>query len=94
MSHTRVKIKYNIEGSYGSIEERTLFAHHNHSCDYLTFYDQDGSIIMTIPDSIENNLLDAMNNLLRPFKSGSFNELCDGIEHLTVDDMKLCGILK
>ena len=92
MSHTRLKIKYNTEGSYGSIEERTLFAHHNHSCDYLTFYDEDGSIILTVPDSIENNILDAMNSLIRPWKSGSSDELCDGIEYLTVDEFKRIGI--
>ena len=44
MSHYRLKTKYNTEGAYGSTEENEVFAHHNLSCDYVTFYDENGEL--------------------------------------------------
>jgi hypothetical protein len=90
MSHYRVKTKYNVEGSYGSTEKRELFCHHNLSCDYVTFYDEDGTFIMTIPDTMDNNLLDAINRLYAPFEPN--HELADGVEHMDKEDKEKCKL--
>lgn len=88
MSHLRVKTTYNEEGSYGSVEKKTLYAHHNLSCDYTTFYDHDGSVILSFPDTIDNNIFDAMASLSAPKKDTCSDELCDGVEYMTPDDMR------
>ena len=43
MSHVRVKTEYQVEGAYGSTEKKILYAHHNNSCDVVTFFDEDGT---------------------------------------------------
>lgn len=91
MSHYRLKTKYNSEGAYGSIDEQTVYAHHNLSCDYVSFYDKDGHFIMAIPDTISNNLLDAINRLYAPFKNHG-NIFVDGVESMDEEDCKKCGI--
>lgn len=65
MSHSRIKTTYNTEGNYGSTETHTLYADHNDCADYVTFYDETGAIIMTVPDTIDNNILDAINRLYK-----------------------------
>jgi hypothetical protein len=52
MSHVRIKTKYKEEGTYGSTEEHTIYADHNNCCDYVTFYDEKGEILLTVPDTI------------------------------------------
>ena len=84
MSHYRVKTKYNEEGAYGSVDEKVLYAHHNLSCDYVTFFDENGNVIMTVPDTMDNNILDAINRLYMPFKKD--NILDEGIEFMNADD--------
>lgn len=86
MSHYRLKTKYNSEGSYGSIDEKTLYVHHNLSCDYVTFFDENGEVIMTIPDTIDNNLLDAVNRLYKPFTNGK--KFVDNVERMTDEDIE------
>ena len=83
MSHTRVKTTYEVQGSYGSTETIELFCHHNHSCDYITFYDKDGDIVgMQFGEWIKgNDLWDAMNRLWFPFKNEWGKELKDGVEY-------------
>jgi len=90
MSHYRLKTKYNSEGAYGSTEEHVLFAHHNLSCDYVTFYDENGTCIMSIPDTIDNNLLDAINKLYAPFEKDS--KIIEGVETMTKEDREKCGL--
>jgi len=48
MSHTRIKTTYKSEGPYGSTEYQTLYCHHNHTCDFVTFYHEDGSYVEMI----------------------------------------------
>lgn len=60
MSRNYYKTKYNEEGDYGTINERTLYVSHNVSSDYVTFYDEDGSILLVVPDTLNNNILDAI----------------------------------
>ena len=86
MSHTRVKTTYNVQGNYGSTETKTLYCHHNHSSDYVVFYDEDGSITQMCFNEWEtnNNLWDAMNRLWYPFKDKwGTSELKDGVKYYT-----------
>jgi len=87
MSHLRVKTKYNTEGSFGSTEEKTLYAHHNLSSDYVTFYDDDGDVIMVVPDTIDNNVLDAINRLYDPYE-GNGRKLKQDINQMSSEEMK------
>lgn len=83
MSHTRVKTTYNIEGAYGGTEVKTLYCHHNHTCDCVTFYDDDGDVqTMSFSEWCSgNDLWDAMNKLWSPFKNKWGEELKDGVEY-------------
>lgn len=64
MSHTRVKVKYEEEGPWGSTTDETLYCDHNHSSDMVTFYHADGSIMLTINEFSSNNLWSAMETLM------------------------------
>lgn len=66
MSSYTVKTTYNTEGDYGSTEKHTLYANHNNSSDYVTFFDEKGERILTVPDTLDNNILDAINRLYAP----------------------------
>jgi hypothetical protein len=84
MSHTKVKTTYSVEGAYASTETKTLYCHHNHSSDYATFYDEDGSTTIMCFGEWEtgNDLWDAMNRLWFPYKGEwGRSELKDGVEH-------------
>lgn len=91
MSHYKLKTKYNTDGAYGVNEEKTIYAHHNLCNDYVTFYDENGGFIMAIPDTIDNNILDAINRLYLPFKDINQN-FVDGVEKMTEEDSNKCGI--
>jgi len=82
MSHTRVKTKYNERGPYGSVNERTLYCHHNHCVDITLFYNEDGSIVDAVFDDEENGLWEAMNRLWSPFKDRRV--LISGVEFYSV----------
>jgi len=83
MSHTKVKTTYEAEGAYASTEVRILYCHHNHSCDYVTFYDEWGNVQSMCFGSWSsgNDLWDAMNRLWFPFKDEWYGELLDGVEY-------------
>ena len=70
-----------MDGSYGSIEEYPLYCIHNHSTDYVSFYDENGNNILTIPDTIDNNLLDAINRLYNYYNNEGVN-----IEYMTHEE--------
>jgi hypothetical protein len=101
MSHLRVKTKYMVPdigiGTY-TMKERTLYAHHNLGSDCVTFYDEDGTVILFIEqDTEENNIIDAINRLWWPYKERAHgaawtDDLNDGVEHMDLDDQKKCGI--
>jgi len=90
MSHIRVKTKYQVQGAYGSTEKRTLYAHHNNSCDVVTFFDEDGTYLFSVEDTIDNNLMDAINRLYAPHKNSS--ELDDNVQYMDADDRSKCGL--
>lgn len=83
MSHTRVKTTYSLEGPYGSTETVELYCHHNHSCDVTTFYDKDGCVTEMQFWSWDkgNDLWDAMERLIFPFKDEWGGELKDDVEY-------------
>ena len=83
MSHTRVKTTYSVAGAYGSTETKTLYCHHVHSGDCVTFYDEDGSVMAMAFESwiTGDDLWDAMNRLWYPFKDEWNGQLKDGVEY-------------
>ena len=88
MSHYRLKTKYNTEGSYGSVDTKTLYAHHNLSCDIVSFYDEDGDCIISVEDTLENNLLNAINRLYAPFKE-NMRDYVDEVEPMTKEEREM-----
>jgi len=93
MSSVRVKTTYNTEGPHGTTEEHSIYANHNNSSDYVTYYDENGDIILVVPDTIDNNILDAIMKLYVPqtYKDNQVR-LKDGIEHMTKEDRKICNL--
>lgn len=87
MSHIRIKTKYLTEGNYGSIDENTLFCHHNNCSDYVSFYYEDGTHILTVPDTIDNNILEAINRLYNYYNPNSENKLNEYIEFMAKEDI-------
>lgn len=91
MSHVRVKTEYQVEGVYGSTEKKTLYAHHNNSCDVVTFFAEDGTYLFSVEDTINNNLMDAINRLYAPYKNAA-GELNNDVQFMDVDDMSKCDL--
>jgi hypothetical protein len=83
MSHTRVKMNYEVCGSFASTEVRTLYCHHNHSADFMTFYEENGSIADMFFESWSSgkDKWDAMIALSFPFKNEWGGELLEGVEY-------------
>lgn len=85
MSSTYLKTKYNEEGAHGRTEEKILYVHHNNSVDIVTFYDENGQYLIHVEDTLDNNLLDAINRLF-------LGKLEEGVELLTEEDKNKCGL--
>lgn len=79
MSKYRVKTEYLTIGAYGSSEKHTLYATHNNSCDIITFYEEDGSILFCVENTEKNNLFDAIQRLYAPFNKNG--ELIENVEY-------------
>lgn len=60
MSHSIFKTQYFESGNYGSVIEKTVYADYDNSCDIVTFYDNDGDTLLTVEDTLDNNILQAM----------------------------------
>ena len=86
MSHVKIKTKYNTEGNYGIIEEEILYCDHNNCSDHVTFYYSDGTPILTVPDTLDNNILDAINRLYFYYNDKSENGLNKNIDYMTNED--------
>jgi hypothetical protein len=89
MSHYRLKTTYNEMGAYGSLDKKTIYAHHNLSCDIVSFYDEKGNHILSVEDTMDNNILDAINKLYAPWKESQ--QLMKGIEYMEPEEFKLIG---
>ena len=88
MSHIRCKTKYNKEGSYGSVDTEVLYAHHNLSCDIVSFYDEDGDCILSVDDTMDNNLLDGINRLYAPHEYDT-RSYVEGVESMNKEECEL-----
>ena len=81
MSHTRVKGSYSVEIGWGNTESKTVYCHHNHTCDCVTFYDEEGNIMnMSFCETGQRDLWDLILDLMSPFKDQWGGELKEGIE--------------
>lgn len=87
MSHVRLKTKYKTEGAFGTEEEFWVYADLDASCDCIDFYDYDGTYLLTIADTINGNLLDSINKLVKSFNNDSLQE---GVEITQNDEVKKC----
>lgn len=89
MSHRRVKTKYVEEGGYWSINEKTLYVHHDMASDYVSVYDESGKLMFTFNDTMRNNVYDAIVRTAGPL---NFEQLPEGVEPMDEEDCKKCGI--
>lgn len=83
MSHLRVKTTYVEPGAWGSSETKTLYCHHNLSCDVVVFYNEDGNVASMAFEEWERgkDLWDAMNKLWFPFEDEWGGKLKEGVEY-------------
>lgn len=88
MSHTRVKIKYEEEGPYASTTEETLYCHHNHTSDIVSFYYGDGDYMVAINEFSSNNLWTAMEKLMYYKKNEDEVEYWDAEDRAKIKDYK------
>lgn len=91
MSHTRVKTTYGVQGDFGSTEEVELYCNHNHSCDTITFYWNNGEVVNMFFEEWDtgNDLWDAMNRLYYPFKDKWGEELKDRVEYYGIAPLEI-----
>jgi len=83
MSRTRYKTTFKSEsGYYGEVEEHTLYADYNNSCDIVTFYNENFDIILQVGDTVENNLIEA---LIRIWNHNSNNPI-ENVENWSFED--------
>lgn len=90
MSHVRVKTEYQVEGAYGSTEKKILYAHHNNTTDVVTFFDEDGIYLFSVSDTLNNNLIEAINRLYAPFKNSK--DLNSNVQYMDADDRSKCDL--
>lgn len=84
MSHYIVKTTYKTEGAWGETEDNTLYALHNNTCDIVSYYDDNGRFIMAVPDTIDTNIVDAINLLYSP--RNVFNEYKSGVIPVSIQE--------
>jgi hypothetical protein len=68
MSQERDKIKYKEEGEYGSTKERTLYCIRDGVSDYTSFYYENGELIFSFPDTLDDNLFNKMVEMINNWK--------------------------
>lgn len=89
MSHTRVKTTYSIQGFYGGTDKAELYCDHNHTSGTSIFYNADGTITtMVFSEFIPgDDLWDAMNLLMFPFKDEWGGTLKEGVEYYSPEQL-------
>ena len=87
MSRTCYKTTYNETGPYYSTLKKTMYVEHCHSSDTVSFYDEEGRMLLCVEDTVENNMLDAINRLYGPFKKNDGEELKEGVEKIFKKDI-------
>ena len=91
MSHVRVKTIYKDEDGMGGEETKTLYAHHNLSCDRVIFYDEDGDFLFSLGDTVDNNMYDAIVRLYSP-RTNKGQDLIDHVEYMNAEDKEKCKL--
>ena len=86
MSRYRVKTEYVTQGAYGSLDKNILYAEHNNSCDIVTFYEEDGTVLFCVEDTERNNLFDAIQRLYTPFNKDG--KLIENVEYYSEIETK------
>jgi len=89
MSQTYLKTEYQEEAYYGAgcyYEKHKLYARHNNSCDIVTIRDENGNTILSFNDTVDNNILDAINRLLWAWDDASVSKLTEGVEHMDKEE--------
>lgn len=84
MSQERDKITYIEEGSYGHNSERTLFCVRDNVSDYTSFYYDDGELIFSFPDTINENIFEKMVEMIHNWKDNP------NISKMSIDEYKMC----
>ena len=83
MSSYYFKTKYKEMGNYGSVDEHIIYCHHNNSCDIVSYYNEKGECLLSVEDTLHDNILDAFNKLMWAWENTRENKLVDGIEYMT-----------
>ena len=84
MSQDRDKINYNEEGPFGSTNVRTLYCIRDGVSDYTSFYYDNGELIFSFPDTINNNIFEKMVEMINNWETNP------NIEKMTLDEYKKC----
>jgi hypothetical protein len=84
MSQERDKIKYKEEGAYGSTNERTLYCIRDGVSDYTNFYYDDGELIFSFPDTLNDNIFEKMFEMIKNWRNNP------NIEKMTLKEYKKC----
>lgn len=91
MSGYIVKTTYNVEGTYGQTEVKTLYCKHYNGCDQVCYYDEQGGCLFCVDDTLDNNMFDAIIKLYSPQKQHSA-ELEAGISYVNNEERKELGL--
>jgi hypothetical protein len=89
MSHYYLKTEYQEEEYYSGgmdYKKHKLYAHHNNSCDIVTIKDEKGNVILCFNDTVDNNIFDAIGNLLWAWDDARASKLTEGVEHMTKEE--------
>lgn len=87
MGSLNVKIKYNEEGAYGSVDEKTLYVTHSRSSDYVSVYDNEGKMLFCYDGTMNNNILEAIISACSPYLlNDADNGFRPGVELMTSED--------
>ena len=87
MSHVRIKTTFEVSAPFGTTETKTLYAHHNNSCDVVTFYDDSGKFMFSFEDTMPNSLMHAIHRLCELRR-----DLMPGVEFMNDEDVKKCNL--
>lgn len=91
MSHYYLKTEYQEEEYYSggmNYVKKKLYAWHNNSCDIVTIRDEAGNTILSFNDTVDNNILDAINRLLWAWDDARESKLTEGVEHMEYEEHK------
>jgi hypothetical protein len=89
MSHYYLKTEYQEEEFYsGGMDyaKHKLYAWHNNGCDIVSIRDENGDTILSFNDTVDNNILSAINRLVWAWDDARTNKLTEGVDHMTNEE--------